>query len=93
MCAARPDTLDTMNAALDARQPADSELAVVFRGDGEPKTPAGMVASLADIESRGGLQVDSYSLGGTVERLERTVAEMLRKEAAAFMPTGLWRII
>ncbi len=88
MRATRPDTLDAMDAAVEARQPADSELAVVFRGDGEPKTPAGLLASLADIESRGGLQVDSYSLGGTVERLEQTVAQMLGKEAAAFMPTG-----
>ncbi len=88
MRAARPDTLETMDAAVDARQPADSELAVVFRGDGEPKTPAALVGSLADIESRGGLQVDSYSLGGTVERLEQTMAQMLGKEAAAFMPTG-----
>ena len=88
MPAARPDTLDTVDAAVDARQPVDSELAVVFRGDGEPKTPAGLVESLADIESQGGLQVDSYSLGGTVERLEQTMARMLGKEAAAFMPTG-----
>jgi len=77
-----------MDAAVDARQPVDSELAVVFRGDGEPKTPAGLVESLDDIESQGGLQVDSYSLGGTVEKLEQTVARMLGKEAAAFMPTG-----
>ena len=88
MPAARPETLDTTDAAVDARQPADSELAVVFRGDGEPKTPAGLVESLADIESQGGLQADTYSLGGTVERLEQTVAQMLGKEAAAFMPTG-----
>ena len=88
MRATSPDTLDTLGAAVDARQPADSELAVVFRGDGEPKTPAGLVESLADIESLGGLQVDSYSLGGTVERLEQTLAQMLGKEAAAFMPTG-----
>ena len=88
MRAARPDTLYTMDAALDAHEAADSELAVVFRGDGEPKTPAGLVRSLADIESHGGLQADSYSLGGTVETLEQTVAQMLGKEAAAFMPTG-----
>ena len=88
MRAARPDTLETMDAAVDARQPVDSEIAVVFRGDGEPKTPAGLVGSLADIESRGGLQVDSYSQGGTVDRLEQTMARMLGKEAAAFMPTG-----
>jgi threonine aldolase len=35
-----------------------------------------------------GLDIDSYSLGGTVERLERKFSEMLGKEASIFMPTG-----
>ena len=35
-----------------------------------------------------GLRLDSYSLGGNVEQLEKKCAEMLGKEAAVFMPTG-----
>ena len=81
-------TIAASDVPVDQRQPSDSELSVVFRGDGEPKTPAGLVRRLAEIESKEGLEVDSYSLGGTVEKLERTIAEMLGKEAAAFMPTG-----
>ena len=88
MSAASPNTIAASNVPVDQRHSSDSELSVVFRGDGEPKTPAGLVRRLTEIESQGGLEADSYSLGGTVEKLERTVAEMLGKEAAAFMPTG-----
>ena len=88
MSAASPETIAASDVPVNQRQPSDSELSVVFRGDGEPKTPAGLVRRLTEIESQGGLEADSYSLGGTVEKLERTIAEMLGKEAAAFMPTG-----
>ncbi len=88
MCAASPKTIAASDVPVDQRQPSDSEQSVVFRGDGEPKTPAGLVRQLAEIESQGGLEADSYCLGGTVEKLEGTIAEMLGKEAAAFMPTG-----
>lgn len=37
-------------------QPANSEISVVFRGDGEPKTPQGLLRRLAEIESEGGLE-------------------------------------
>ena len=61
---------------------------VIFRGDGEPKTPSAMLQRLAGFEEEFGLEVDSYSLGGNVEQLEKKCAEMLGKEAAVFMPTG-----
>ena len=70
------------------REPSESDLSVVFKGDDEPKTPAALISRLAEMESRNELDVDSYSLGGTVEKLEETAARMLGKEAAVFMPTG-----
>ena len=70
------------------RKPTDSEISVVFRGDGEPGTPGGVIRRIAEFEEKHGLERDSYSLGGTVKRMEELFAEMLGKEAAIFMPTG-----
>lgn len=67
---------------------APSSNAVIFRGDGEPKTPLTMLQRLAEFDQKFTLKEDAYSLGGTVEQLERKCAEMLGKEAAVFMPTG-----
>ena len=61
---------------------------VIFRGDGEPKTPSTMLQRLAEFDQKFTLEDDSYSLGGNVEQLEKKCAEMLGKEAAVFMPTG-----
>ena len=61
---------------------------VIFRGDGEPKTPLTMLQKLAEFDQKFTLKEDAYSLGGDVERLEKKCAEMLGKEAAVFMPTG-----
>ena len=61
---------------------------VIFRGDGEPKTPLTMLQELAAFDQKFTLKADSYSLGGTVEQLEKKCAEMLGKESAVFMPTG-----
>ena len=61
---------------------------VIFRGDGEPKTPSMMLQRLAEFDQKFTLKEDAYSLGGTVEQLEKKCAEMLGKEAAVFMPTG-----
>jgi len=75
--------------ASDAgRQPGDSEISVVFRGDGEPKTPEKLLRRLAEFDAEVGLEPDSFSRGGTVDMLEQRFAEMLGKEAAIFMPTG-----
>lgn len=68
--------------------PALDDRAVVFRGDGEPKTPAGMISRLAELDAQSALDPDNYSLGGSVEALERHFAGMLGAEAAIFMPTG-----
>ena len=61
---------------------------VIFRGDGEPKTPLTMLQRLAEFDQKFTLKEDTYSLGGNVKQLEKTCAEMLEKEAAVFMPTG-----
>lgn len=47
-----------------------------------------MLQQLAAFDRKFTLKADSYSLGGTVEQLEKKCAEMLGKEAAVFMPTG-----
>ena len=85
-----PLTGDTQQAEADlsSSETQESEGMVVFRGDGEPPTPRALVQELARLESEGGLDPDNYSLGGTVEELERRFADTLGKEAAIFMPTG-----
>ena len=65
----------------------DSADTVVFRGDGEPRIPADTLSRLSELDPAD-VEADVYSLGGSVERLERRFAEMLGKETAIFMPTG-----
>ena len=67
---------------------APSSNTVIFQGDGEPKTPSTMLRDLAEFDQKFTLKEDAYSLGGTVEQLEKKCAEMLGKAAAIFMPTG-----
>ena len=74
--------------AAPADKSADPSRAVVFRGDGEPKTPELMVRRLAEIADGVGIEADNYSLGGVVEEVEKRLAAILGKEAAVFMPTG-----
>ena len=62
--------------------------AVVFRGDGEPKTPEGLVARLSEIVAGRGIEADNYSNGGVVRELEERFADLLGKEDAVFMPSG-----
>lgn len=81
-------TVEAEKASYTERRPEDSEVSVVFRGDGEPKTPQDTLRKLTEFEAEVGLETDTFSLGGTVERLERRFAEMLSKERAIFMPTG-----
>ena len=67
---------------------ASSPHAVVFKGDGEPKSPGLMARRLAQIADSVGIEEDSYSLGGAVEQVEARFAHILGKDAAVFMPTG-----
>ena len=75
-------------ADIDPSDVRESDNTVVFRGDGEPVSPRLLVRQLASIESDIGMETDSYSLGGSVEELEKRFASALGKEAAIFMPTG-----
>ena len=60
----------------------------MFSGDGESQSPQSIVDRLGALLSEGVLWPDDYSLGGTVEALEKRVARDLGKEAAIWMPTG-----
>jgi threonine aldolase len=62
--------------------------AVVFRGDGEPLSSRAQIEALSAFEAERGVERDDYSRGGTVAELERTMAALLGKEAAVFLPTG-----
>src|SRR4030095_7470301 len=77
--------LPNLSTPVDATR---LDTTVVFYGDGEPKTPGGMLRHLAEFDSTIGLELDNFSLGGTVQQLEERCADMLGKEAAIFMPTG-----
>jgi threonine aldolase len=66
----------------------DVDRAVFFQGDGERQSPGMTIRRLAEYEAKRGIAPDSYSLGGTVEELERVMATALGKEAALFLPTG-----
>ncbi len=72
----------------EVRSVWDTERAVVFSGDGEPKSPQEMLRRLAEFDSEVGIESDRFSRFGTVEKLERRFAEMLGKDAAMFVPTG-----
>lgn len=67
---------------------AETETAVILRGDGEPQSSLQMITQLAEFASTTGIAADIFSRGGTVEQLEQRFASMLGKETAVFMPTG-----
>ena len=50
--------------------PIVPETSVVFRGDGEPNSPDLLLSRLVQAGSEIGFEADSYSLGGSVKRLE-----------------------
>ncbi len=58
---------------------------VVAYGDGIPHTPTEYAKLLQQI---GDVPIDTYSVGGIVETLERRMAEELGKEFAVWLPTG-----
>ena len=82
---AQTESASTRTAVEDGVNSPD---AVVFRGDGEPKSPEGLVARLSEIVSSRGIEADNYSNGGVVGELEDRFAAILGKEAAVFMPSG-----
>ena len=78
-----------MNNEIESRvNQGESDIAVVFRGDGEPQSASLLLRRLAEMENSAGLGPDYYSLGGSVADLENHFAAVLGKESAIFMPTG-----
>ena len=86
MTALREDTATAETPSRDDRL-WEAEGAVVFSGDGDPRTPETTLRRLAELGGPS-IEADSYSRGGVVEKLEIRFAEMLGKESAVFMPSG-----
>ncbi|MBM63925.1 MAG: amino acid lyase [Acidobacteria bacterium] len=57
-------------------------------GDGLGLSPSEQGHLLSRLADEGQIDRDSYSNGGTVEKLEEMFARLLGKERAVFMPTG-----
>jgi threonine aldolase len=76
-------------AAFDvaAADPAPDDR-VDATGDGIHHTPAEYTKLLARLTEGGGMEPDSYSLGGVVAKLETRMAAILGKESAVWLPTG-----
>ncbi len=63
--------------------------AVMLRGDGEPHgSTRDVIQALIRADDASPIEADSYSLGGTVEKLEDEFARRFGKEAAIFVPSG-----
>jgi threonine aldolase len=62
--------------------------AVRFHGDGLGLTPGEYATCLSQLAAEETIEPDYYSRGGSVEKLERRMAELLGKERAVFFPTG-----
>lgn len=61
---------------------------VNFISDGLGLTPAEFAGVLQSCIETGSIELDAYSLGGTVAAAEEKFANLLGKERAIFMPTG-----
>jgi threonine aldolase len=61
---------------------------VDFTGDGLSLSPLEYATELRRIAGENGFEADYYTLGGSIEALERKFAALLGKERAVFVPTG-----
>jgi len=61
---------------------------VRLHGDGLGLTPGEYAACLGQLAAEEKIEPDYYSRGGSVEKLELRMAELLGKERAVFFPTG-----
>ena len=78
-------------AGQTAAAPADLPLqngTVQFVSDGLALTPKEHASLLARLTDETAVEVDQYSQGGAVARMEERMAALLGKEAALFLPTG-----
>ena len=67
---------------------ADEAAIVHLHGDGLAMGPAAYAACLVQLAADGQVEPDFYSIGGSVEALEKEMAKRLGKERAVFFPTG-----
>jgi threonine aldolase len=79
-----------LGQSVIADAPVDPRLfqGVNFYSDGLDYTPAEVAARLQQAVTREGFTADNYSLGGSVQALERKFAALMGKQAAMFVPTG-----
>jgi threonine aldolase len=77
-------------SAIDAPQASaeSSPAPVALVGDGLGLSPAEYATLLARITAKDTFRRDTYLGGGPVEELEHSMAAMLGKERAIFLPTG-----
>ncbi len=62
--------------------------AIKFTRDGLDLSPLEYSSLLNEMSSGNKIEVDNYSRGGVVRKLEKTFAEMTGKEEGMFVPTG-----
>jgi threonine aldolase len=84
----RRNFLATPLAALPLAAASGLENVVYASGDGVALTPEEYARLLASLTKEDRVKRDSYSLGGVVEELETTMASVLGKETAVWLPTG-----
>lgn len=75
-------------SAAESAAPADLFKLVKFTSDGLDLDPREYAHLLRELTATGGVQSDSYTLGGAVEQLEKKFAQVLGKESAIVLPTG-----
>ena len=75
-------------AVAAAASGAAGSTRVLAMGDGVAYTPAEYAQLLGQLAEQGKAKPDNYSLGGSVEELEKRMAGILGKESAIWMATG-----
>ena len=81
--------LPALSFAVSAQEKRSPENSMVsLTGDGLGLSPAAYTQLLQQLTANDKLVADNYSLGASVEELEKKFAALLGKEAAVFMPTG-----
>ena len=70
------------------RQPLDSDISVVFRGDGEPRSTEAVLRHLSEFDADVGLEADSFSHGRHGRKAGAEVRRDAGQAGGGFMPTG-----
>lgn len=86
-----PALLPNLSVAAEPGQEPGRQLQqkpVRLFGDGELLEPGDYLRELAQLEQAGGIGRDRYGVGGSVEALEKKMADLTGKEKAVFLPSG-----